>query len=199
MLQAEKQVIVMQLTRPKAIAIMLLVVLVALGSASGVFAPVIEPASIQLTPAFGCPGQQITVVITLSQGELLAPGSVTVSNGIELLKSYPDGLITNLQLIGGFGRISGTFTVGDSVCAGDYVVTLNPLGGIDGVGQPIAFESVSTHFTVGGNGCPNLPVCRPVGGVVMPTNRLAITAPYLALAGLVAVVSTVVLVKRRRD
>jgi len=189
---------VIQLTRPKAIAIMLLVVLVALGSASGVFAPVIEPASIQLTPAFGCPGQQITVVITLSQGELLAPGSVTVSNGIELLKSYPDGLITNLQLIGGFGRISGTFTVGDSVCAGDYVVTAE-LGVTDGFGIPATLESVSTHFTVGGNGCPNLPACRPVGGVVMPTNTLAITAPYLALAGLIVAVSAVVAVKKRRD
>jgi hypothetical protein len=39
----------------------------------------------------------------------------------------------------------------------------------------------------------------PVGGVVMPTNTLAITAPYLALAGLIAVVSAVVVVKRNRD
>jgi hypothetical protein len=38
---------------------------------------------------------------------------------------------------------------------------------------------------------------NPVGGVVMPTNTLAIIAPYLALAGLVAVVSAVIVVKRR--
>ena len=39
----------------------------------------------------------------------------------------------------------------------------------------------------------------PVGGVVMPTNTLAILAPFAALAGLVAVVSAVVVVKKRRD
>jgi hypothetical protein len=98
-------------------------------------------------------------------------------------------------LISKFDTVS--FTVADSVCAGDYVVTAEVMVA-DGVGNPQT-ESVSTHFTVGGNGCPNLPACRPVGGVVMPTNTLAITAPYLALAGLLAVVSTVVLVKRKRD
>jgi len=91
-----------------------------------------------------------------------------------------------------------SFVVGDSVCAGDYVVTAE-LGVTDGFGIPATLESVSTHFTVGGNGCPNLPACRPVGGVVMPTNTLAITAPYLALAGLIVAVSAVVAVKKRRD
>jgi len=38
-----------------------------------------------------------------------------------------------------------------------------------------------------------------VGGVVVPTNTLAILSPYLALAGLVIAVSAVVVVKRRRD
>jgi hypothetical protein len=38
-----------------------------------------------------------------------------------------------------------------------------------------------------------------VGGVVVPTNKLEILTPYLALAGLLAVVSAVVVVKRRRD
>jgi len=36
-----------------------------------------------------------------------------------------------------------------------------------------------------------------VGGVVLPTNKLEILAPYLPLAGLVAAVSAVVVVKRR--
>lgn len=39
---------------------------------------------------------------------------------------------------------------------------------------------------------------RPVGGVVVPTDKLEIMTPYLALAGLVAIVSTVVVAKRRR-
>ena len=38
---------------------------------------------------------------------------------------------------------------------------------------------------------------RPVGGVVMSTNKLEILTPYLALVGLVAAVSAVVVVKRR--
>jgi len=38
-----------------------------------------------------------------------------------------------------------------------------------------------------------------VGGVVMPTNKLEIVAPFAALAGLVVAVSAVVVVKRRRD
>jgi hypothetical protein len=40
---------------------------------------------------------------------------------------------------------------------------------------------------------------RPVGGIVMPTDKLAIMTPYLALAGLVIAVSAIVVVKRRRD
>jgi Tol biopolymer transport system component len=40
---------------------------------------------------------------------------------------------------------------------------------------------------------------NPVGGVVLPTNTLAILAPYLALAGLVIAVSAVVVAKKRRD
>jgi len=38
-----------------------------------------------------------------------------------------------------------------------------------------------------------------VGGVVAPTNKLEILTPYLALAGLVAVASTVVIARRRRE
>jgi hypothetical protein len=119
----------------------------------------------------------------------VALGSVTASEA--KLTSDPDGLISSFN-----GRY---FTVGDSVCAGDYVVTAElPVTG--GVGIPATVETVSTHFTVGDNGCPNLRRClQPVGGVVMPTNTLAVTAPYLALAGLVIAVSAVVLVKKRRD
>lgn len=42
------------------------------------------------------------------------------------------------------------------------------------------------------------PASSAVGGVVLPTNTLAILTPYLALAGLVAVVSAAVNVKRKR-
>jgi hypothetical protein len=37
----------------------------------------------------------------------------------------------------------------------------------------------------------------PVGGVVLPTNRLTVLAPYLAMLGLVAVAATVYVTKRK--
>jgi|GEM_PF-3446669 len=180
----------MQLTRSKVIVITLLAVLVALGSAS-LFAhngsSAIAAPALKLTPTSGCPGDQIIVELVFPDGDG-APRITAPELGI--LTSYPDGLISSFN-----GRF---FIVGDSVCAGDYVVTVE-VAVRDGVGFPATVESVSTHFTVGGEACPGLAPCRPVGGVVMPTNTLVIAAPYLALAGLVAVVSAVVAVKRRRD
>jgi len=38
----------------------------------------------------------------------------------------------------------------------------------------------------------------PVGGVVTPVNKLVIFAPYIALAGLIAAVSTVYVIRRRK-
>ncbi|GEM_PF-2163143 len=43
------------------------------------------------------------------------------------------------------------------------------------------------------------PTPKPVGGVVVPTSKLEIAAPFAALAGLIIAVSAVVVVKRRRD
>jgi hypothetical protein len=40
---------------------------------------------------------------------------------------------------------------------------------------------------------------RPVGGVVTPVNKFEILAPYIALAGLIAALSAVIVVKRRKD
>ncbi len=37
-----------------------------------------------------------------------------------------------------------------------------------------------------------------VGGVIIPTNKTEILAPFLAIAGIVAAISTVELVVRRR-
>jgi hypothetical protein len=193
----------MPLTRPRVIAITLLAVLVALGSAS-LFAQNGSSATtvptIQLTPTEGCPGQQITVAATFpfTDAALLAtPGSAGVAPVI--ITSDPDGLISKgtFELTENLGiEVRGTFIVGD-VCAGPYRVTLKIAPPMSD-GQPETLPSVSTSFTVGGNGCPNLPSClRPVGGVVMPINTLAITAPYLALAGLIVAVSAVVVVKRR--
>jgi len=183
---------VIEMTRPKVIAITLLAVLLALGSASlfvqnGSSQP--TALTLRLTPTSGCPGTLIDVYFTGEPNGAL--GSVTASQ-IELT-SYPVGLISILTENG--------FTVGDSVCAGDYVVTAKLRGVFSGVGNAqTQILEVSTHFTVGGDGCLRLRRClQPVGGVVMPTNTLAIAAPYLALAGLIVAVSAVVVVKRRRD
>ena len=42
------------------------------------------------------------------------------------------------------------------------------------------------------------PVFAPVGGFVIPVNKLTILAPYLALVGLVGTVTVAVAVTRRR-
>jgi hypothetical protein len=44
-------------------------------------------------------------------------------------------------------------------------------------------------------------VCQraPVGGITIPTTKLEILTPYLALVGLIVVVSTVYVIKRRKD
>ena len=39
---------------------------------------------------------------------------------------------------------------------------------------------------------------NPVGGVITPVNKLALATPFLALAGLIAAVLAVVVVKKRR-
>ena len=39
----------------------------------------------------------------------------------------------------------------------------------------------------------------PVGGVAIPVNKFAVLTPYLALAGLIIAVSTVTIIKKRKD
>jgi hypothetical protein len=52
--------------------------------------------------------------------------------------------------------------------------------------------SVFTPFTVVLGGTCNQHPVVPVGGVMLPVNRLAVMAPYLALLGLVAAVAVVI-------
>ena len=198
----------MQLTRSKVIAMTLLAVLVVLGGAS-VFIQDGRSATtaptIQLNPTSGCPGTPVSLDahLTISDG-LAAPATVTTGNaaidgGIKTtttltLTTDPDGLMSGEKFVVTVNNgidVSGSFVVSDSVCAGPYTVTLRLTRDTQ------TLESVSTVFVVGGQGCPGLPACRPVGGVVMPTNTLAIAAPYLALAGLIVAVSAFVAVKRR--
>jgi hypothetical protein len=62
---------------------------------------------------------------------------------------------------------------------------------IEGGAAAIAWEPVNLEVT-------QVEVA-PVGGVASPINKLTILTPYIALAGLIAVVSTVYVIKRRKD
>lgn len=185
---------------------MLLAVLVALGSASlftqnGSSATTVP--TISLTPTAGCPGTIVALVATFpfpdQNGAVGVLGVVTPS---VIITSDPDGLISKatLDVMPNSGiEVRGTFTVGDLPCVGPHRVTLTLVPATRVAAQAETLLSVSALFTVGGEGCPNLRGCRPVGGVVMPANTLAITAPYLALAGIIIAISAVIVVKRRRD
>lgn len=68
-------------------------------------------------------------------------------------------------------------------------IDLEPLGG----GVTVSLEVGPVALT-----CNQLEP-RPVGGIVAPVNKLDLLAPYLALIGLIAVVSTVAVIRRRRE
>jgi hypothetical protein len=67
-------------------------------------------------------------------------------------------------------------------------------------------RTVLSDFGVGANqgsnpvGVAVYPVIHaPVGGYVVPSNKLAVLAPYIVLAGLIAAVSAVYVIKRRKN
>jgi hypothetical protein len=62
-----------------------------------------------------------------------------------------------------------------------------------GTSVKIQLDTCSVHREFGFGPLP------PVGGVLLPVNKLEILTPYLALAGLIAVISSAVVVKKRRD
>jgi hypothetical protein len=67
----------------------------------------------------------------------------------------------------------------------------------DGATLAVGTSAANTGYLLStGFSSRNLP--NPVGGVVLPTSKLEIVAPFAALAGLIAVVSAVVVVKKRR-
>ena len=96
------------------------------------------------------------------------------------------------------------------VVTGDFYIVFESLSGLPSVGLDDTTPSLRSFFSdsltppwtlmnffnamiravIEGN--------VPVGGVTLPTNKLGIVTPYLALAGLIAALSAVVVVKRRR-
>ncbi|MGB6680902.1 MAG: DNRLRE domain-containing protein [Candidatus Bathyarchaeia archaeon] len=77
-----------------------------------------------------------------------------------------------------------TITTSSSTPLGSYLITVSGTGS----------QTHTTTFMLMVN-----PASGPVGGVVTPVNKLEILTPYIALVGLIAVVSTVYVIKRRKD
>ena len=61
-------------------------------------------------------------------------------------------------------------------------------------------ENNNPRLTIDWDQPPNpKPRSTPVGGLVIPTNNLEILTPYLSLAGLIMVISTIYVIKRRKN
>ncbi|MEM3004790.1 MAG: hypothetical protein QXK96_05790, partial [Candidatus Bathyarchaeia archaeon] len=77
-------------------------------------------------------------------------------------------------------------------CLGEGSSTLRVEGWVDPIGDGTGKKILDPVL---------VPVSQvqpaPVGGVSVPVNKLSIVAPYLALVGLVAVVSAVIVVRKR--
>jgi hypothetical protein len=67
------------------------------------------------------------------------------------------------------------------------------------LGLTINSVALPTDYAVFGASINQLPELAPVGGISTPINKLEILTPYLALAGLMAVVSAVYVIKKRKD
>ena len=66
-------------------------------------------------------------------------------------------------------------------------IVLLPIGG----GSPVLLEPEPITVIVN--------QVAPVGGVASPVNKLEILTPYIALVGLIIAVSTVYVIKKRKD
>jgi hypothetical protein len=99
----------------------------------------------------------------------------------------------------------GSFQAGVAVdTSGNYIVA-EQAGALSMI-TPGGVRTVIYDYTAHGLGGATpfgvaiIPIpSGPVGGVVMPTDKLKILTPYLTLAGLVMSVSAVLVVRRRRD
>ena len=126
-------------------------------------------------------GQVINIIVTELQGNTPTEVAILCGGG-------HGSAMTTYELSG----FSSTSTPNIAVYA-----WLGPVPGTDRAPNIGSYPIMSLSAAA-----PDLfydPEPAPVGGVVMPINTLAILAPYLALAGLVAAVSIVVAVKKRRD
>jgi len=134
-------------------------------------------AESRLTITQGFSGSN-TITVNLVSG-LTEPVSLSVSG-------LPPGASASFNPQSGNPPFTSilTITASTSTPTGSFMITVTGTGS----------QTHTTTFTLTVN-----PAARPVGGVTMPTNKLEILTPYLALAGLAVAVSAVVAVKKRRD
>ncbi len=156
----------------------------------------------------------VMMLLVLSAMSTIIP--VVTANGTE---AKIRGLVTNqgiligshwwdVQILEIISDSSGSLTVGSTVQVGFVVSPPFPQQGYADVQVG---DLVEVYGQVGPPGPFGInlngenyyiilhAVTFPVGGVTLPTNKLEILTPYLTLAGLVAALSAVVVVKRRRD
>jgi hypothetical protein len=111
---------------------------------------------------------------------------------------------------GGTGWFDVDLTSKNIVVRGDFFIAIEWLSTSPGIGtddnSPATgrsyYQNLGEEWTL----WPGLDLMiravidpiTPVGGVVVPTNTLAILTPYLALAGLIAAISTIFVIKKRK-
>ena len=146
---------------------------------------VVNGPVVYVTVTFAAPtppaDQAIYIIITELQGN---PATETVVGCITA--SDPSSL--TYQLVGHVSNVGASIAV---------YAWLGPIPQTDRAPNTGSYLITSLSAAA-----PNVfqdPEASPVGGVVEPVNKIALATPFLALAGLVAVVSAVVVVKKRID
>jgi len=213
--KAEVMVVVMPMTTAKLPLTLLLMALIIFGglvspaSANGITISVEAKGSSKITPAVSSKfwvevwirnlpqGQQITqldLTLTFDPGQLEEVLFVSAFDMTWLFTGQVDNVAGTLVIHG-----SGSTPIQDDRqwlwiyfhCLKPGVSTINIVSAQWKNGEVTNSFSTLIPATVTQMG--------PVGGVVIPTSKLEILTPYLALVGLVAAVSAVVVVKKRRD
>jgi hypothetical protein len=141
--------------------------------------------------------------VTLITGGLSAPGLVAIdSSGNYIVTEYNSGELSSVTPGGTVTLIASGLSNPYGVAidsSGNYIVTEWGSGELSSV-TPGGTVTLITGGLTGPAGVAVYPVIpAPVGGVTSPINKLAIIAPYLALVGLIIAVSTVYVIKKRKD
>jgi hypothetical protein len=137
------------------------------------------------TPTFSALGKYVDVSISTTVG-------VT---SIEIRVYYTDAEVTASGVSESSLRLYWWTGSAWQACSDSGVDTVNNYiwARITATSTPSLSQMVGTPF--GGGGVKP----APVGGVLMPANKLAVLAPYLGLLGLVGAVAAVAVILRRRN